>query len=174
MQQTLIRKAFNYYNSNISGKSFRIVFGNSSGFKHEIVVRFSSNHFKHLFGFQYLKDIAVSKMSPKTLYYNLMQKNITQEDIEKSAFYADIESRLKNYKRIIEIIKNGKVVYDGPSRFLGIEANYLMYIFDSGILYHLFYIQTGTIYTPCSFFPRNNPDYIKGHKMFSVISCTPC
>jgi len=168
---TLLEEAFNYYNKEFCGRTFAITFGDKNKNTSKIIVKFLKENFKHIFGMQYLIDISVYNMSARTVYYYVKKKMITIEDLKKSKYYYKVEERLLCYTRLGEIIRNGKVIYDGPSQFLGIKANYLMYLFNQGILYHLFYVQKDYFYVPCSYFPRNGNEYILKHKMFSIISC---
>lgn len=171
MEKTLLNKAFDFYNSFLCNKTFKITFGNKNGNLQSILVIFLKKDFKHLFGLHYLKDLGLDKISAKSIYHMIKTNQLTQSNIEKSSFYNCAEERLLNYEFILKILNYGKIVLEDGNGFIGIKAKYLMYDFSNGLFYHLFYQEAGKAFSPCSFFPRNNPDYILNHKKYTVISC---
>jgi len=171
----LLKEAFEYYDKFLNRKSFLITYGKKGSFPVSVLVKFSSANFKHLFGFQKLNDIALHNISPSSLYHDVKMGKITLKDLQKSVYYSDCQERLKNYFRILQILKTGKVIFKSDNgKFIGIEADYLMYIFDTSYFYHLFFRKSklNNNYFPISFFPRGNIDYIIGHPCFSVINFT--
>lgn len=171
MEKTLLHRAFDFYNSILCNKTFKITFGRKNDNLHYIIVAFLKKDFKHLFGMHYLKDLNLNKISAKSIYHMIQTGQLTQSDIEKSSFYHKAEERLLNYEYVFKILKDGEIVLEDDKGFIGIEAKYLMYVFDNGLFYHLFYQEAGQTFSPCSFFPRNNSDYILKHKKYTIISC---
>lgn len=141
-------------------------------------VAFKKNHFYHLIGLHKLTDVKQLQKSQynsaNSIYRNILNGNITFNDIVKSSHYSEIENRLKFFTDVDNII-NSKVIIDfdySKVNQTNLLSNYILFK-DYGEVkahYCFAYDRNGKdVYYPETFFVHNNDYYIKNQDIYRVV-----
>lgn len=96
---------------------------------YEFEIAFLEDNFYHLVGLQYLTDLSFLKTSRTKVFHKILNEEITQEDIEKSVFYKNIEDRLDGFFSIEKILDSNDTVFrfcQEKAWFSKIPAKYLL------------------------------------------------
>ena len=99
-----------------------------------IQIYFTPRFFHHLMGLQKLKDIPLVVKSPQNspnyIYKNIINGLITLDDIQKSKYFDEIETRLKHFTQINRLIEFEKIIIEfDPSLIASkiIKADYVLF-----------------------------------------------
>ncbi len=89
---------------------YKIIIGRK-GKTEELTLNFEKADFHHLAGLHKLSDLAILKQGMRErIFESILRGNITQQDIEKSAFYSEIVNRLVCAERLEEFL-DGENLY---------------------------------------------------------------
>lgn len=152
---------------------YKIIVGRK-GYSYPIMLHFPPESFFHLAGLQHLTDLTYPSANKERIYKEILKKNFTIKDIEKSIFYGKwfIEERLNSFIYLKDMIEGDSITYLINSKryiaYTTIKADYLCEHKENvGILY-LFLVMEK--YHPifkneckgCSFFKKHGYDYTTG------------
>lgn len=135
---------------------------------------FQTKDFKHLLGLHKLTDMPdISRAGANAVFNAVLNKRITQEQIEKSEYYYKIKDRIEHFPQI-ESVFGKEVIVDFNSTLLqkcDLKAEYLMYHeCDSSYTdyIHLAIGHTVKGYYPESFFYEPTKQYLSGQIILEV------
>lgn len=94
----------------------------------EVVVSFSEYEFFHLAGLHKLVDLMDKRKSSKYYFYAILNKKLTQEKIESSAFYNDMKDRPLIIYSLDTIFEDQNTVFKINEKLVktSISAKYLL------------------------------------------------
>lgn len=142
---------------------------------------FKKANFPHLLGITKLKDLAkINGAKPAALYNKIKRGEITWEYLTKSNIFADIEERIHDFARVVQIIqnlRNRKIIIQFNPKRAGtlIEADYLMYSQEGLEYLYLFLVKElgrdaqDNQYVPMSFFCTTNYRYLQNQTVYNVL-----
>lgn len=152
---------------------YKIIVGRK-GTAYIIMLHFPAESFYHLAGLQHLTDLTFPSTNKERIYKEILDKNITIDDIKKSIFYNEtcVEERLSSFIYLKDIIETDTVTYLINSkryiRYTKIRADFLCeHKIISDILYLFLVKEKNNIKFEneckgCSFFRKHNRDYTTG------------
>lgn len=152
---------------------YRIVIGRK-GHSYTIMLHFPPESFFHLAGLQHLTDLTFPSTNKERIYKEILEKNLTVNDIEKSIFYNKwfVEERLNSFGYLKDMIEGDTITYlINAKRYIAytsIKADYLCEHKVSPDILYLFLVMEK--YHPifkneckgCSFFRKHDYDYTVG------------
>ena len=99
------------------------------------VLFFQKQNFFHLLGLEKLKDLAAfSAYGPSVVFEKILAEEITQTDLLKSVFYPKIESRIRYFQELQNMLdpKQCKVIVDFDKRLVDKtelkNTKYILYV----------------------------------------------
>ena len=140
-------------------------------------VIFNKNQFHHLIGLQYLTDIAqvdARKADNSTgyIYKQILKNKITQNTIERSSFYNEIQKRLNYFLHFDDII-NSKIIIDFDYTKLNtkIMSKYLLYRQFGNVyaIVGLKYSEKYDAFVPETFMVEPTDYYIKDQISYNIV-----
>lgn len=152
---------------------YKIVVGRK-GQAYTIMLHFPEESFFHLAGLQHLTDITFPSTNKERIYKEILNGNISINDIKKSIFYDKwfIEERLENLYILQKMFDSNSITYLIHSKryvtYTRIRADYLCeYKMEDGIIYFFSVIERKSPKFKgeckgCSFFKKHNTDYTNG------------
>lgn len=154
--------AATYYKLFLLNRDFHLIAGDSKRNKLEFDIIFREEHFRHLIGFEKLKDIAEAKNREFNLYENVLNGNITYEYITKSDYIDDVSPRIDYFLEIREALFAKKIMIGKVDEhtFCRIKADYLLTKdLPNGIVNLFFKLAKSNLAVPMSFFKTDFPKY---------------
>lgn len=154
--------AATYYELFLLNRDFHLIAGDSKRNKLEFDIIFREEHFRHLIGFDKLKDIAEAKNREFNLYENVLNGNITYEYITKSDYIADVIPRIDYFLEIREALFAKKIMIGKVDEhtFCRIKADYLLTKdLPNGIVNLFLKLAKPNLAVPMSFFKTDFPKY---------------
>lgn len=109
---------------------YRIIIGRK-GRSYPIILHFPPESFFHLAGLQHLTDLTYPSTNKERIYKEILDKNLTVNDIKKSIFYSKwfIEERLNSFNHLKEMIEGDTITYlinaKQYIKYTSIKADYL-------------------------------------------------
>lgn len=152
---------------------YKIIVGRK-GYSYPIMLHFPPESFFHLAGLQHLTDLTYPSTNKERIYKEIIKKNFTVNDIEKSIFYDKwfVEERLSNFAYLKDMIEGDSITYlINAKRYIAyttIRADYLCEHKESiGILYLFLVMERHhPIFKNeckgCSFLKKHDYDYTTG------------
>ena len=143
-----------------------------------VEVMFAAQHFHHLAGLHYLKDIAQLETKRENnkaagIYKAIRKGKIKQELIEQSSFYHKIGDRLSYFLKFDEIISSKLIVDFDYTKVpkSGIMSKYLLYkqYGNTYAMLGLRYDNKRNIYVPETFIVEPSDYYVKNQVSYNVI-----
>ncbi|MBQ6530314.1 MAG: hypothetical protein IJI39_05275 [Clostridia bacterium] len=143
-----------------------------------VTAAFKPQHFHHLIGLHYLTDIAqvntkLPHNSAANVYNRILKNKISQEVVERSAFYPSICERMEHFTDLGEIISS-KIIIDfdytkAPNT--KILSKYLLYkqYETAYAILGLKYDYKLDVYVPETFIVEHSDYYIKGQTTYNVV-----
>jgi len=140
-------------------------------------IAFKSEHFYHLAGLHYLRDIKeidnrLPANSAKRIYKSICKNQITQETIEKSKQYSKIKNRLENFLKLDDVI-NCKIVVDFDYTKVPqtkIQSKYILYTQYNGLYIMLGLKYDDDVLIPETFIVDKTDYYIKNQTCYNVVN----
>ena len=154
--------AATYYELFLLNRDFHLIAGDRKRNKLEFDIIFREEHFRHLIGFDKLKDIAEAKNREFNLYENVLNGNITYEYITKSDYIADVIPRIDYFLEIREALFAKKIMIGKVDEhtFCRIKADYLLTKdLSNGIVNLFLKLAKPNLAVPMSFFKTDFPKY---------------
>ena len=174
MKEDVLYEAARFYKDNLENKRFLITVGDRKRKETDIEVFFSSRNFFHLVGLQHINDVPLlRRFSPTIVYSNILSKNITYSDIEKSSNIEFLKGRLDEYKEILKIFSDKSTILKAlKGYFATIKADYMLSRTVEPRKSFLFLRNEGSISIPCSFFVRDDAGgfYYKQGSHLTILS----
>ncbi|MFI3208142.1 MAG: PBECR4 domain-containing protein [Eubacteriales bacterium] len=139
----------------------------------ELIIYFDKTHFYHLFGLQYLTDLADLNKRRDIIFNELVSGKLGREKIESSDLYYKIEERIKFLPYLEQIIDSNQTVFrynKNQNLYSMIQADYLMKntMLNSNTLLFLSKNQNEKYFCR-SFFPENKRDYTKNQSLWTLL-----
>ena len=139
----------------IAGKKSRII---------KPILFFHKEHFYHLMGLHKLKDVYKIRGDKQKIYNDIINDEITYNDISKSEFFPEITERFK-YFLLLEQILDSEDVLVKHNEFASkshIKADYIIYKAIDDVIAHYFisYHSDNGKYFGTTFFARNDRLYL--------------
>lgn len=158
-------------------KKFRIVTENGI----EIIISFEKEYYHHLVGFHYLTDlvgVAEPLYGKARFYKQILNRNIKEETILRSAKYAHISERIQFFPYLEEILSESdcKIIIDFDPRKAqsDIEARFFLFKREGNplnkepVTYYAFFIgydEEAKEYYPATYLVEHSKKYIDGQNM---------
>ena len=138
---------------------------------------FLEEHFMHLLGLHYLRDLDCFPTSRKRQALSLIRAGkITQAMLERSEFYAGIEQRIEMFEKLPLFFMPGRceliIDYDRSKvkPYSAITADYILFIQEAGLYLHLPLVYNEKrVLCPQSFFAKNSRRYIDRQKKYRIL-----
>ena len=139
---------------------------------------FLEEHFMHLLGLHYLRDLNCFPSNRKRQVLSLIQAGkITQALLERSEFYSGIEQRVEMFEKLPLFFAPGRceliIDYDRSKvkPYSSITANYILFIKEEDLYLHLPLVYNEKqVLCPQSFFAKQNKRYIDRQKKYRIMS----
>lgn len=152
---------------------YRIIVGRK-GHLYPIILHFPPESFFHLAGLQHLTDLTYPSTNRERIYKEILKKNFTISNIEKSIFYEKwfIEERLNSFTYLKDMIEGDSITYlINAKRYIAyttIKADYLCEHKGNPDILYLFLVMER--HQPifkneckgCSLFKKHDYDYTNG------------
>ena len=154
--------AATYYKLFLLNRDFHLLAGDSKRNTLEFDIIFREEHFRHLIGFDKLKDIAEAKNREYSIYENALNGNITYEYISKSEYFDEIESRINYFTEIREALFTKKIMIGKVDEhtFCRIQADCLLTKdLPEGVVNLFLKLTKPRLAVPMSFFKTDYPKY---------------
>ena len=141
----------------------------------EIHLSFEKTDFHHLVGLHKLKDIEQLRSGAREdIFDRIVQGEITQEQIEKSAFYNDMSSRIAVFPYIGAFLEDTNLYfrYDPKiNAFSAIKADFVIEGLAANTDVYLFLDKRAkdTCHFCRTFFPREETDYTRNLPKFTLL-----
>lgn len=162
-----------FYKENLSNRRFEIIISKQRKEK-SIELLFLPQHFYHLIGLHKLTDLPFLKRSNAKIFQEILSQKITYLDIRKSAHINEISDRLLYHQEMLNVLNADSLFFRSLyGRFKGITADCVLTrsIDEESIFSFLFLKQNQMVYSPCSFFTRNEQrEYTKEGTHWNIIS----
>ena len=161
------------------GKIYRYILENGTVIK----VQFTPGYFHHLLGLQKLSDIPLVTKSPRNkptyIYRGILSGVINLEDIQKSNYFHEIESRLKHFPQINRLIEFEKIIVDFDPNLINsklTKANYVLFKRSNDNMYLNLFLMTDNVspdmQIPLTFLPDMTDYYTYGQRVMRIMSMT--
>lgn len=156
-------EAAKFYQDNLVGRRFRLTAakkGNLITFD----IDFDIANFKHLLGLNKLRDLQIGNVSSETGYLQILNEEVTLENIENSEFYHLMKSRLDNFQEIKATLNSKELMVKSLyGEFNTIRADFMLTERNEAYGYaHLFLIGTD-ITSPVTFIIHPNNSYLRNN-----------
>jgi len=143
-----------------------------------IQVEFAPGYFHHLLGLQKLTDIPAIIKNPRAyIYRSIINGKIVLEDILKSKYFDEIESRLKHFPQINRLIEFEKIIVDfNPSLIKSklTKADYILFKRSNDNMFLNLFLMADDAndnkQIPLTFLPEPTGYYIYKQKILKIIS----
>lgn len=145
---------------------------------YSIKVRFPAQCFYHLVGLHYLTDIAQLDRArqsnlPSSVYKRILKGQISQELVEKSSFYSEIEERISHFPNLGKVLTSKIIVdfdYTKVQR-TKLQSKYLLFNqYENGYdIIGLKYDSKYDLYIPETFIVEHTDYYIKNQITYNII-----
>jgi hypothetical protein len=139
----------------------------------ELTIEFTKTNFYHIAGLQHLKDLPRLTASTEMIYDQLQTGIVTQEYIESSQYYNNIQLRIDYLIFLEQIFDSNETIFKYNPKlqaFSVIEADFLLKnsINKTSVYAFLSKGQNGKYFCK-SFFPDNKKDYTAGQTRWTVL-----
>lgn len=155
-----------YYQDNLEGRSYLLVACKKNN-SLVLEVYFDAYAYKHLMGLHKATDIGLHSLSGREIYLQILDKQMTLENLRKSFFYSEIKDRLDHFEKIGEILSSPddmkKSLYGSFGHGRGITADYLLSQKSDDKFVHLFLKNKNDIVLPVTFFTHDNDFYLRNN-----------
>lgn len=166
VDMAILKKIIAEYETHLKGKEFIITLEDG------VVIKFSiaKKRLKHLLGFQYT---AYKNWGAEILYNDIKKRKITYEKILKDKNYKQVEIRILNFMRIIDLlqIEIGSEIVEFNSILMpniSIKSKYIIFKNSLGYTLHFGLAEDGTYY-PETWFIRKDDKYIANQILKKVV-----
>lgn len=145
------------------------------GNRKEITLGFSETDFHHLAGLHKLRDIDIARKNRAAVFRQILKGQITDEALQKSVFFGDIQSRLEYLPKLEALLDQNQQVFRYNKKvypYSSIESEFLLKMEEGVVLdiTFLFLDQTKQgVYYCRSFFPMERTDYTKGQMRYTLL-----
>lgn len=155
---------------------YELVYGKKKSL-YEINLSFDPTEFYHLAGFQYLKDLSLLKMSSKKMLEAVINRKITQQQVEHGQQYKDmVEPRLIALIYLEQCLDSDFLLYtyrkDFYSFYTSIAADYLI-ASETPLSSFAFIIKDGgnmrCDFVCCSTFAEGKRNYRQNQRQCSLL-----
>lgn len=153
--------------------TYRIIVGRK-GYSYPIVLHFPPESFFHLAGLQHLTDLTYPSTNKERIYKEILEKNFTIKDIQKSIFYDKwfVEERLSSFVHLKDVIEGDSITYlINAKRYIAYTTIRADYLCEHRVSYDILYLfLVKEKYHPifknehkgCSMFKKHDYDYTVG------------
>ena len=159
----------------LTSKGYRIILGRKTK-TYELQLRFPQDSFFHLAGLQHLGDFTFSSQNKERIYKEILQKEITLVDLQKSIFFDTffISERLYCLLQLERMLDNCNPIFlINPVEYVKYTRIRADYLYEYSVpdsttdILYFFLIKsndppTKDIYMGCSFFKKRDKDYRRG------------
>ena len=146
-------------------------------------VYFQPSFFHHLMGLHKLKDVDLVIKSPRNsptyIYGNIISGLITMDDILKSEYFNEIESRLRHFSQINRMIEFERIVIDfdpAPIKSKMTKADWILFKRSNDNMYLNLFLMTDDAnpykQIPLTFLPNKSDYYTYGQRIIKIVSMT--
>lgn len=144
----------------------------------KISIYFSASNFYHLLGLEKLSDITQLKnKKPNQIYKQILNGRITDTLVSNSKYYHLIESRVKNFETLLDLLsfdKSNKIIIDFDLNKLNFKTKltftkYILYKRSNTDYIHLTIGLKNKLY-PETFIVENGSTYVSGQTMLDILS----
>lgn len=140
----------------------------------DLTLAFYKENYMHLIGLHKLTDLQLQRYSKGKLYDMVMNEKLTYEDIRKSVFFTEIESRIRYFPVLEQILDSNEMMIKYKRGFATgtvIAAEYII-VYDYGDTTLHFFIdqnkESGK-YIGKSFFDRSDDRFFTGQQTFKIL-----
>ena len=141
----------------------------------EFIISFERSDFHHLAGLHKLRDNARLQRGRRgDILQNILDGKITLEQIQKSAFFREMEPRLSPLSGLEQFLDSNEIIFRYNSKanaFSVIQADYLLENTWKGDSVYLFLSQRRDEETQVcrTFFPKAGKDYTVGQPRYTLL-----
>ncbi|GEM_PF-2078221 len=150
----------------------------------QIYLSFFPEHYHHLVGYQHLTDLSdICNPQNKQKFYNDVKKHrISNEYVESSVKYSEIEERVESFDSILDILSPGEgkiiVEFDKTKLNSSIIAKFYLYkrvgnsLLGEPVFYNILFLgynETKRAYYPATYIVEHSTRYIVNQKL---LDCT--
>lgn len=142
-----------------------------------ISIYFSTSNFYHILGLEKLSDITQLKgKKPNQIYKQILNGRITDNLVSNSKYYNLIESRVKNFEKLLDLLnfyKSNKIIIDFDLKKLDFKTKltftkYILYKRSNTDYIHLTIGLKDKLY-PETFIVENGSTYVSGQTMLDIL-----
>lgn len=178
MTDLLYQAAMEY--QKLQNIKYKVIVGRK-GKAYTILLHFPEESFFHLAGLQHLTDITFPSRNKERIYKEILNHEITVENLKKSVFYESwfIEERLAHLHHLQDMFESNVVTYlihqQEYVKYTSVKADYLCeYTIADGTLYLFTVLQRKfpkfeNECRGCSFFKKHKTDYTNGTAKTTVL-----
>ena len=126
-QDTLYEIA-EFYKKNFENRKFHLTAGNAKRELLEFDVHFTADQFKHLTGLHKLTDIKPLQRASYRVYNDILNRQITMQDIKKSKYLTNETTKRIEYFKVLNQILQAKksMIRSVEGLFFTIQADYMI------------------------------------------------
>ena len=160
--------------SRLLSYQYHIIIGRK-GKMREFTITFDAADFHHLAGLHKLRDIIRFQTGERDdIFHDILAGKLTLRQAGKSAFFQEMESRLKPLAGLEAFIDSNEIIFRYNAKanvFSAISADYLLQNDFAGNPVYLFLAQrTGADTQVCrTFFPKAAKDYTEGQPRYTLL-----
>lgn len=158
---------------NLLDVEYRIIIGRK-GKSVIIDLAFDRKDFFHLIGLQHLKDLPNLRTDRGKIFNQILTRQITIDQIQKSSFFSKIEKRISCFLHIENMLDNNNIIFKYSKKmnqYSRVDADYLMqHTINENIIY--LFIDKVEPYEKhfCkSFFPKENQDFTRNQARYTLL-----
>lgn len=143
----------------------------------ELNLYFAPTEFHHLIGLHKLHDLRLSRGSREKIFHQILEGNISMDDLKKSRYFSTIQNRIESFSHLEHFLDSNKLIFrysQTLQAFSLIEAEYLLSTPYKSTDIYIFLDQRqepGCFFCR-SFFPKEEKDYTKGQAVYTLLKKT--
>lgn len=158
---------------NLLNIQYNIIVGKKKKLSY-ITISFKKAEFHHLIGLQYLKDLPYLKEDRTKIFNQIVDDQISYEDLKKSPQFPEVEGRIYLFKHLEEFLDSDNLVFkyhSNANNYSLIQATYLLKNQYAGNDIYIFIDENPA---PCmfycrSFFQKGTRDYTANMPIMAVL-----
>lgn len=140
----------------------------------DLTIAFYKENYMHLVGLHKLTDLQLQRYSKGKIYDMVMNDELTYEDIRKSVFFSEVESRIRYFPLLEQALDSNELMIKykrGFAKGTVITAEYIIVYDYKNTTLHFFIDQnqkTGK-YVGKTFFDRSDDKFFTGQQTFKIL-----
>ena len=156
-------EAAKFYQDNLDGRKFHLkAVKKNKELEFDIV--FNARNFKHLLGINKLIDLQISNTKSEIGYIQILNKEITFADIEKSKFFHLMKPRLENFKEIKYALYSKELMVKSlHGEFNSIRADFMLTNKNEEYGYAHLFLKGENITFPVTFIIHTDNTYLRNN-----------